>query len=280
MSVADITSTLSGMNLFGIATTALVASVKAKPEIVPALVAQLIEQAGLSGKDDASKAANAIKCLQALAENHIHLAEAHLCTALPTVLIAAASKDKDVREAATSFVMEFSNQSSANAVGVILPHLFANSQIGVAWQVRQLSLKMIASFGENSPRQLGFALPQVVPIVTEAMTEAKKEVSLAAFEAMTAACNVIGNRDIEHMTPKIVKACKDPAAVPEIMHDLAGVTFVQSVESPALAMVVPLLLRGLKAKPTATRRQSAVIIDNMSKLVDDPVDAGPFPPKW
>ena len=62
------------------------------------------------------------------------------------------------------------------------------------------------------------------------------------------------------------------------MHKLAGVTFVQSVQSPALAMVVPLLMKGLRAKPTATRRQSAVIIDNMSKLVDDPIDAGPFLP--
>jgi len=62
------------------------------------------------------------------------------------------------------------------------------------------------------------------------------------------------------------------------MHKLAGVTFVQSVESPALAMVVPLLIRGLREKKTATKRQSAVIIENMSKLVDDPLDATPFLP--
>ena len=62
------------------------------------------------------------------------------------------------------------------------------------------------------------------------------------------------------------------------MHKLAGVTFVQSVQSPALAMVVPLLTKGLKVNKTATRRQSSVIIDNMSKLVDDPLDAAPFLP--
>jgi elongation factor 3 len=62
------------------------------------------------------------------------------------------------------------------------------------------------------------------------------------------------------------------------MHDLAGVTFVQSVASPALAMVVPLLVRGLRSRLTATRRQSCVIIDNMSKLVDEPLDAAPFLP--
>mmetsp|Transcript_14565 Transcript_14565/g.16046 ORF Transcript_14565/g.16046 Transcript_14565/m.16046 type:complete len:810 (+) Transcript_14565:1-2430(+) len=43
-------------------------------------------------------------------------------------------------------------------------------------------------------------------------------------------------------------------------------------------MVVPLLLRGLREKTTATKRQSAVIINNMSKLVDNPLDAAPFLP--
>merc|ERR1712003_307614 len=79
-------------------------------------------------------------------------------------------------------------------------------------------------------------------------------------------------------TDKILKAITKPKDVPEIMHEMAGVTFVQSVESPALAMVVPLLLRGLREKSTATKRQSAVIIDNMSKLVDNPIDAAPFLP--
>lgn len=44
-------------------------------------------------------------------------------------------------------------------------------------------------------------------------------------------------------------------------------------------MVSPLLLRGLASGKTSTVRQSAVIIENMSKLVDDPMDAAPFLPK-
>ena len=85
-------------------------------------------------------------------------------------------------------------------------------------------------------------------------------------------------QDIEHMTEKILTAITKPKEVPEIMHEMAGVTFVQSVESAALAMVVPLLLRGLREKSIATKRQSAVIINNMSKLVDNPVEAAPFLP--
>jgi elongation factor 3 len=136
----------------------------------------------------------------------------------------------------------------------------------------------IACLNKNSPKQLGNALPEVVPEVTACMWDTKKQVKVAATNAMKSACDVIGNKDIEHMTDKIIVAITKPKEVPEIMHQMAGVTFVQSVESAALAMVVPLLLRGLREKATATKRQSAVIIENMSKLVDNPIDAAPFLP--
>jgi elongation factor 3 len=88
----------------------------------------------------------------------------------------------------------------------------------------------------------------------------------------------VGNRDIEHLTSLILRSITHPEETAEIMHKLAGVTFVQSVESPALAMVTPLLIKGLTHTKNATVRQAAVIIDNMSRLVDDPIDAAPFMP--
>jgi elongation factor 3 len=80
------------------------------------------------------------------------------------------------------------------------------------------------------------------------------------------------------LTSDILRSVTHPEETEEIMHKLAGVTFVQSVESPALAMVGPLLVRGLRSRSKATVRQAAVIIDNMSRLVDDPLDAAPFMP--
>lgn len=106
---------------------------------------------------------------------------------------------------------------SALAVPQVLKALFQASQVGVAWQTRALALKAIASLANHAPEQLGASLPDVVPQVTISMNETKKEVSLAALEAMTAACEVIGNRDIEHMTKKIVRSITNPEDTPEIM---------------------------------------------------------------
>jgi ubiquitin len=55
-----------------------------------------------------------------------------------------------------------------------------------------------------------------------------------------------------------------------------GTTFVATADAGALAVVVPLLLRGFLERATAAKRMSAVIVSNMSKLVEDPADAVPF----
>ncbi|CAN0153659.1 unnamed protein product, partial [Phaeothamnion confervicola] len=204
--------------------------------------------------------------------------EPYLAALLPAVLELASHKAKPVALAAENAVKSFASNMSPHAVKVVLPMLFAAIDIAKKWQTRALALRVIGSFADHAPEQLGAALPLVVPELTPCMSDTKKQVKEAAIAAMTAACDVIGNRDMEHMTADIVRAIMNPAEVPEIMHVLAGVTFVQSVESPALAMVVPLLLRGCAVNATATRRQAAVIIDNMSKLVDDPIDAKPFLP--
>jgi elongation factor 3 len=205
-------------------------------------------------------------------------AEPYICLHLPAILFATTHKNAKVRTAAEETAKLIVGKISPNASKVVLDHLYVAAEPGNQWQLRAVALNLIASFGDHAPEQLGVNLPDVIPQVTRSMHDPKKDISKAAFDAMTTACDVVGNRDIEHMTPKIVRAIMNQNEVNEIMHDLAGVTFVQSVQSPALAMVVPLLIRGLRSNKTATRRQSAVIIDNMSKLVDDPLDAAPFLP--
>lgn len=66
--------------------------------------------------------------------------------------------------------------------------------------------------------------------------------------------------------------CGCPAAV------CCVVVLLQAVEAPALAVMVPLLVKGMR-ESTAIQRKSCVIITNMSKLVNKPLDAMDFLPK-
>ncbi len=254
----------------------LASIVKSEGVVKSDIASKGLELAGLCASKEEKVAVAALNAVVALTE--VPEAEPYIKCCLASILPQATSKSAPVREGAKLACDAMVAKVTPFAMKGLLPALFASLPVEKKWQERELSLSALSTFNKTAPRQLGNSLPEVVPEVTACMWDTKKQVKVASTLAMTNACDVIGNRDIEHMTAKIITAITKPKEVPEIMHELAGVTFVQSVERPALAMVVPLLLRGLKEKSTATRRQSAVIINNMSKLVDNPVDAAPFLP--
>ncbi len=204
--------------------------------------------------------------------------EAFIVSLLGPMMDLASNRLKPVQDEASVAVKAVAKVFCSDALSAILPTIFKAMEYGQKWQTRVVALEFLAGLADHAPEQLGILLPDVVPLLTPCMSDTKKQVKEAAIKAMTAVCDVIGNKDMEHFTVDIVRAIINPKDVPEIMHTLAGVRFVQSVESPALAITVPLLLRGLREKSTATRRQSAVIIENMSKLVDVPMYAAPFLP--
>ena len=256
---------------------ALLEAVKSKGVIASGLAANIHALAGKAESKDDAEAIAALTLIKVLAEGAPD-AQAVVKLCLAACLEQAGNKSKAVVTAATDAALAICTNINPFAMKSLLPVFFSKLPVEKKWPIRELALKCIASFGSSAPKQLGSALPELVPEVTACMWDTKKQIKTAATDAMREALKVIGNKDIEHMTEKILTAITKPKEVPEIMHEMAGVTFVQSVESPALAMVVPLLLRGLREKTTATKRQSAVIINNMSKLVDNPVDAAPFLP--
>lgn len=59
-------------------------------------------------------------------------------------------------------------------------------------------------------------------------------------------------------------------SVPACIKALSSTTFVAEVTAPALAVLVPLLIRALNDRSMEVQRRSVVVIDNLVKLVRDP----------
>ena len=147
------------------------------------------------------------------------------------------------------------------------------------WPEKMAALDFIEAFITSAPAQLAFRVPELIPVVSEAMWDTKKEVKDRAYKTMERICQLIVNRDIERFIPELIKCIAKPENVPETVHLLGATTFVTEVQEPTLALMVPLLDRGLAERETAIKRKSAVIVDNMCKLVDDPNIVAPFLPK-
>jgi elongation factor 3 len=140
-------------------------------------------------------------------------------------------------------------------------------------------LKCIEVLAASAPAQMAFRVPDLIPVISGAMWDTKPEVKKAAYTTMEKLCSLISNKDIERFIPELIKCIAKPENVPETVHLLGATTFVTDVHEPTLAIMVPLLERGLVERETAVKRKTAVIIDNMCKLVEDPQIVAAFLPK-
>lgn len=230
----------------------------------------------LSGKTMENRKAGCAAIVQ-LCEIDGAKTEAYMVNMLPELLVRFSDKKMAVRPEAKKAVDAVIANANVHSIRQMLPAFFGALTIEKKWQTKQASLDYIRSLATTAPAQIAACLPDIIPEVAHGMWDTRKEVKQSATETMKNIC--IGNMDIEPFIPALISSIGHPDEVPECVHKLASTTFVKSVDAPTLAIMLPLLIRGLNTNTTAVRRQTAVIIDNMCKLVDDPEEAQLFLPK-
>lgn len=205
--------------------------------------------------------------------------EPYLVELLAPTLLAVSDKMAPVKTAAQAAALAIIKAINPNAVKAALPAINKSITSAQKWPEKMTGLQCIEAFVESAPTQLAFLVPDLIPVVSEAMWDTKPEVKKAAYGTMEKVCNLIVNKDIDRFIPELIKCIAKPENVPETVHLLGATTFVTDVHEPTLAIMVPLLDRGLADRETAIKRKSAVIVDNMCKLVEDPQIVAAFLPK-
>jgi elongation factor 3 len=119
--------------------------------------------------------------------------------------------------------------------------------------------------------------------IRNALANRHSQVAKQAVKTMNSLTTLLQNDDIAPRIPLLVKAIEDPSTQSQqkAIHALSQTTFVAIVTSPVLAMVTPLLERSLN-NPNTTQevtRQTVVVVENLTKLVHDPIEARAFLPK-
>ncbi|TGO11561.1 hypothetical protein BTUL_0107g00460 [Botrytis tulipae] len=235
----------------------------------------------LANKKDANVRERALNAIQAIAEHSEVSAavEPYLIVLLGPVLNSVGDKMVPVKNAAQAAALAIVRAVNPNAVKAILPPIIKSILEAQKWPEKMTGLDCIEALVESAPTQLALRVPDLIPVVSESMWDTKPEVKKRAYNIMEKVCGLIVNKDIERFIPELIKCIAKPENVPETVHLLGATTFVTDVHEPTLAIMVPLLDRGLNERETAIKRKSAVIIDNMCKLVEDPNIVAAFLPK-
>ncbi|KAI0699255.1 P-loop containing nucleoside triphosphate hydrolase protein [Cytidiella melzeri] len=178
-------------------------------------------------------------------------------------------KGEVVRNAAAAATKAILKLFPPEATGIVFRTLEDILEKG-KWRSKVGVLESIKTFVSHARDAVGEQLAITIPKVEAAMHDTKAEVSSAAIKCATALCSSLANADLTPHIPSLVKCMSNPDSVPACIKSLSSTTFVSEVTAPALAVLVPLLLRALNDRSMEVQRRTVVVIDNLVKLVRDP----------
>ncbi|WVQ72805.1 hypothetical protein IAR50_002365 [Cryptococcus sp. DSM 104548] len=240
----------------------------------------------LNDKKSQAAREGACEAIQVLADNGaIQVLEPYVVSSaengiFPNLLEAFADKVVAVKTAAVAAVSAVVKHMNHWAAFVILPSLLNLIRTSGKWQIKVGCLDILQQLVKAAPYQTGEAMPQLIPVLAEAVWDTKSDVKKAAKATLEKACALVENKDIEKFVPALIKSLLNPIEeVPKTITLLSATTFVSEVTAPTISLIAPLLIRGLDERPTATKRKVCVIADNMSKLVDSEYTVRPFLPR-
>lgn len=129
---------------------------------------------------------------------------------------------------------------------------------------------------EKNNLEIRINMPRLVPFIAGYINDISPNIKKYSSSALDKLLKCSGNIDLDAFIPIVLSGIKDQSITYDAIESLASCVFVQNVEAPALAITMPIILRGLNDKKTATRRLTCVIIDNMCKLIEHPKEILPF----
>jgi len=233
------------------------------------------------GKDQNVKVA-VLKDLESLASGKVTPDVApYLLSILKDVVSKCSDMKGGVNKAAEPAAKAIVRTTDANAVKAVLPIIAERiAATNTKWQEKRCAIELLDVLVETAPMQLPSQLPTFYQPLVDAMWDTKPEIKKAAKSTMEKVCALIDNPDIGPKIPLLIDSMANPTTIPKTVHALGSVVFVRQVTSSVLALMTPILQRGLKGEePTEIRRKCALIADNMCRVVTDPRDVAQFVPK-
>ncbi|KAA8538955.1 hypothetical protein F0562_025647 [Nyssa sinensis] len=218
----------------------------------------------------------ALLAFECLCEKLGRLFEPYVIQMLPLLLVSFSDQVVAVREAAECAARAMMSQLSAQGVKLVLPSLLKGLE-DKAWRTKQSSVQLLGAMAYCAPQQLSQCLPKIVPKLTEVLTDTHPKVQSAGQTALQQVGSVIKNPEISSLVPTLLMGLTDPNDYTKYSLDvLLQTTFVNSVDAPSLALLVPLVHRGLRVRSAETKKKAAQIVGNMCSLVTEPKDMIPY----
>ncbi|EFN56582.1 hypothetical protein CHLNCDRAFT_144295 [Chlorella variabilis] len=235
-------------------------------------------KAAIEDKGSAEAREGSLLAFECLSDKLGRLFEPYVIQILPMLLVCFGDSSQAVRDAADGAARAIMGQLTGQGVKLVLPALLKGVE-DKAWRTKQGSIQLLGAMAHCAPKQLGSCLPVVVPRLGEVLADPHPKVAAAARTALNEVGSVIRNPEVAKLVPVLLAAIADPAASnKQCLDTLLATVFVNTVDAPSLALIIPVVHRGLRDRSGDLKKRAARIVGNLCTLANDPRDMQPYVP--
>ncbi|OAV93029.1 hypothetical protein PTTG_02828 [Puccinia triticina 1-1 BBBD Race 1] len=232
----------------------------------------------LEDKKNSRARQGALFAFEILASSLGRLFEPYLIPTTSAMLAAFGDSATEVREAIQDTAREIMRGLSGHAVKLILPSLL-NGLDDKQWRTKKGAIELMGAMAYLAPKQLSMSLPTIIPRLTEVLTDTHAQVRAAANNSLKKFGEVVSNPEISAMQNILLAALVDPARkTGKALDNLLGTAFVHYVDTSSLALIVPIIERGLRERSADIKRKATQIVGNLATLTEAK-DLSPYLPQ-
>ena len=234
--------------------------------------------AALSNKKDADARAGALALYAHCCLTAGRQFEPSAVTLAPLVFTMRGDLNADVRHGAETAIAAVVKALPVTAMKLLAPALTAALE-HKAWQSKVSALGVCGDLATRVPGYFMRTLPEIFPAFLETVFDTHPKVTAVAEAVMAPICRCVKNAEILGMLPLVMRAIRSPQSeTEECLDRLMETTFVNSMDAPSLAVILPVIMRGLRERAMDIKKKAAVTCGNICALVDDVRDLTPFIP--
>lgn len=141
-------------------------------------------------------------------------------------------------------------------------------------KIKILTVKILTKLSESE--YFKETISMIVESLSYLLSESSSELSVSSTELYSKILDMIDNKDIQPLKQYLIDGLTDPSNLPTTIDKITSTTFVQAVDDKTLSVIVPLLTRIFGKATYAVKRQTIIVIENMTKLVQDEMSAHDF----
>ena len=203
------------------------------------------------------------------------LFEPYILQILPYLLTCFGDGTAQVREAVADTARVIMSNLSAHCIKLLLPAVLKGLE-DYKWRTKAGSIELLGFMAYCAPKQLALSLPTIIPRLSEVLTDSHTNVQNASKAALIKFTDVIHNPEIKSMSSTLMQALADPSnnTLPALVA-LMETSFAHYIDAPSLALVIPIIERGLKERSTDVKKKAAHIMGSMTTLTE-PKDLIPY----